>query len=207
LIESNPGAVRGLVERNPLDAVLKPPRLEITQAPPINFQSRINWVQASTQFTFTLTSAVPCAAQQFALNDLTVLSNFAPLYDQFCIYAIKVRLTPMIANSAVSGFELGSSIDFDSATVPTGYGQLQEYGNFTEMSGVAGGCLERFIHPCISQLAYNSSLSGYSPSRSWCDSTSPGVIHYGHKFGYNGTTANLSVIAFCTYVVGFRNNI
>lgn len=204
---SNPGAVRALIERNPLDLILRPPSMSITQSPPPGFQKKVTWLQSSLLFTANFSTTNNWYANSFALSDIPTLAAFAVSFDQYCIYAVKVRFLPKATTSVVGQF--GSVIDFDNAVQPTSWQQLEDYGNFMSMSLVQGCCQERFIKPCVTPLVYNGAGTGFATARSWIDSANTGVPHYGVRYGIDngGPLIALQVGVEMTYVIGFRNNI
>jgi len=197
-----------LIERNPLDLRLKPPSMAITQKPPRGFQSHIVWVQASTDLVFSASSGGASNAESFALSDVAALSTMSQNWDQYCIYAVKIRLEPIIGNSGVVPGALMSVIDFDNASIPTGPGQMEEYGNFMVTNIVQGVSHERLVLPCVTPLLYApSSLTAFATARTWIDSAQPAVPHYGIKYGVYKNSSTIMVANYKTYVVGFRNNI
>jgi len=207
---TNTGASQGLVQRAPADSRLKPMVMTIIQSPPKNFPSMVYWLRISVDDTISFTSVINTGARTFQISDMARAVAHATNFDQYCIHTVIANFAPMMApGSTITPGVFASAIDFDSSSVPTGPGQLEEYFSYLSMSMAPGTVQERVIHPCVTAALYSGSavFSGYGVSRSWVDSANTSVPHYGVKYAYVGSSGNMVIKAIYTYVIGFRNGI
>jgi hypothetical protein len=192
------------------DLRLKPPSLGITQHPPKDFENQILWVTdtAEVSTNYTAGGAV-FNAQSFQISDYFTLPSFASLFDQYCIYAVDCNFTFEISNSTVTPGTFGTAIDFDSSSIPTNYGTLENYSSYQAVPVTQGTTLKRFVKPCVTPSVYNNStaFSGYSVGRQWIDSANTSVPHYGIKYGVHGNSTAFTGRLYTRIVVGFRNKL
>jgi hypothetical protein len=192
------------------DLHLRPPVQGITQSPPLNYRDSVFWCDDSVDLSTNYTSGgTVFNASTFQLTDCFTLPLFAALFDQYCIYDVKVRFMFEFTNSGASPGEFLSAIDFDSATVPTGPGALENYSSFEVMPITQGACQERFVKPCVTPFVFQSgvSVTSFTVARQWIDSADTSVPHFGIKYGIRGNTQAVIGKTYLTYTVGFRNKL
>jgi len=163
----------------------------------------------------------------FTLNDVTDVSAYTALFDQ---YRIKGVIIEMICSGSESGiynstlthvlnpFYFNSVLDYDDANVsgwtPTFLDQYQT--NKDHIYGAdAGKIYKRVLKPGTSQLVYKTSGStiGYQQSKpgTWEDCNSSDIQHYGFKIcipGCGGIGNNMQQPAVdirVKYILQFRN--
>jgi hypothetical protein len=197
------------------DLTLRPPSNLINQRPPSNYRSSIFW----TEFTFDQQMTIPASS---AFNGLGISNKFsddarasqvATNFDQYCIYAVAVRMTlaasnTTFANSLSSG-RIATAIDFDSDANPASFTALQNYNNCMEDTLSYGMSYERFYKPCVNSNVFALTGSAFANSRSWIDSVNLTVPHYGFKVGVDGYPGATSIVLLITttMVCGFRNSL
>jgi len=208
LSNTNSGGTQALVQRAPGDFNIRPMRMSITQDPPKNFPSMIYWVRISVDDTIAFTTTTTTGARTFQLSDMSRAVALAANFDQYCVHTVIANFDPQMApGSTITPGVFASAIDFDSAVVPTGPGQLEEYFSYLSMNMAPGTVQERIIQPCVTPALYSGSavFSGYAVARSWIDSANTSVPHFGVKYAYVGSSGNMTIKVVYTYIIGFRN--
>lgn len=135
----------------------------------------------------------------FTISDMPDYTEFTSLYDQYRIFAVKVKIMCFNTNSLAptqgqANGQLGAIvhhiIDHDDSNVPpssdVGIQTLREYQQSYRVNtwnGRNGLVLKRFLKPRIATAAYGGGAFGsYTNTKSWVDSASNTVQHYGVKF-------------------------
>jgi hypothetical protein len=208
ILTSHKGAASALQQVVRNDLHLRSPNIGLTQTPPLNYRNDIFWVEDSTDVTVNYTAGgTVFNAQTFQLTDTFTLPSLASLFDQYCIYAVICRFTFEFAVSGAAPGEFLSAIDFDSATVPSGPGALENFSSFEVMSIATGTSQVRMVKPCVTPVVFQSGsvVNSYIVNRSWVDSANTSVPHFGIKYGLRGNLQAVVGRNYMTYVCGFRN--
>jgi hypothetical protein len=186
----------------------KMPAWLLTQHPPRNFLSQIHWLRETFFSSVSLSTSVPTENNfTFNLNQVPGASKIVALYDQYCIYAVSVRVT-MDSSSSVTDLagagRINTAIDYDSITNLSTETAIQEYGSCVSSEFVAGKSYERFIKPC----AQSTVASGAAPQRLWINNANTTVPHLGFRSFFNSNTVSgVTVDYFFSLIIGMRNNI
>jgi hypothetical protein len=179
--------------------------MELIQRPPRFFSSHITWIRESVVYTSYSTSSSTFSETnfQFNLSALPNVSSIVSMFDQYCIYAVTVT----IVNSQSSPSEITalSAIDYDS-TANIGPSGIVNFGSYNMSLLTQSTSLVRMVKPCIAVAAYSGTFTSYTTSRSWLDSNSTGVIHYGVRLiTLQTSSGSVPFTVSHDYVVGLRN--
>lgn len=176
----------------------------------MGFEDQIFWVTDTAEVSTNYTSGGSVFnAQTFQISDYFTLSSFAALFDQYCIYAVDCNFTFEIANSGVTPGTFGTAIDFDSASVPTNYGTLENYQSYQATPITQGGTIKRLVKPCVTPFVFQSGtlVTSFAVARQWIDCADTSVPHYGIKYGAHGNTSAFTGRLYTRVIVGFRNKL
>jgi hypothetical protein len=179
--------------------------MEIVQIPPRNFSSHITWIRESVVYTSYATSSTSYAEQnfQFNLSSLPNVSSIVAMFDQYCIYAVTVTITN--AQSSPSEITMLSAIDFDSVA-NVGPSGIVNFGSYNMSLLTQSTSLVRMVKPCIAVAAYSGTFTSYTTNRSWLDSNSTGVLHYGVRtIALQTSSGSVPFTVSHDYVIGLRN--
>jgi len=152
---------------------------------------------------------------QFTFSGMNGYSELTVLFDSYRIDFVEVQFKPMFnmlavtsAGSIVSPF-LYTVIDLDDATTPGTLGELLEYATVKETS--FDKPVTRTLTPMAAKALYDGSVFtsyGMNTGERWVDCNSPGVKHYGVKYGIqaglSGQTNLQSWKLDFTYYVSMR---
>jgi len=192
------------------DLSMRVPSWSLTQSPPRNFAAQVHWFQINLESNYTVGSSTVEANFDFRLTNLNSGSQYASLFDQYCIYAVMVRFQ---ANSEypTSGTlgTLRTAIDYDNSNNLSSWTALADYSSCVTCEVETGASYERYVKPTVAPALYNvnnASLTGYGVGRYWIDSASSGMPHYGLRSYVNGATINYTMLVEFTYIIGVRNN-
>jgi len=185
------------------------PKWQFTQSPPRNFLRSIHWVQSSTDGGISISSSVPT---YFGLAPTISLfptpNSLCSYFDQYAIYEVTVRLSPQygLGQAAYLGTNV-TAIDYDSVTALSSYAQYLDFSNADEYTVQPGTSMERTWKPTVAGEVYTGSIAGaYGVIRSWIDSASTTIPHYGFRAAFTGNTANLVMTYSVSAIFGFKNN-
>jgi hypothetical protein len=189
------------------------PDWKLTQHPP-SLRGNITWVVGRLQTILTISNSVPTENNvAFRLSDLVDLVGLAAFFDQYCIYAVTVNVTPNFEGAGSTLYTFGTcvtAIDYDNINNLGSLQAIEAFQTAETFEMAAGQSIQRFIKPAVAPALYTTgspALAGYSVQRMWVDSSDTGVPHYGFRsFFVSNTVAGNSVVNDFTYVVGFRNN-
>lgn len=210
IINSHASSSPGFDQRCYSDALIKPPSIGLTQRPPKDYQNMILWIDDTCETSVNWSAGgTVYYGYQFALSNFYKASAEVTNWDQFCIYSVVCRFIHEIPNSASTPGEFGSAIDFDSSTVPTGFGQIENYNSFQLEAITQGISQTRYVKPCVTPFVYQSgtSLGNFTVARQWVDSANPTVPHFGIKFAAHGNTSAFTTRMIMTGVFGFKNSL
>jgi len=190
------------------DLSMRKQNFNLTQTPPKQIGNQIYWFKETVWFTFnTSTSTFFEQNFSFTLNQLQDSSSIAAIFDQYCIYAVtaNISIDTTTSNPQLCIVDLLSGIDYDS-TSAIGPSGLQVYNTCNQARLTTDTSHARFVKPCIAPAVYNgSTFTGYGVSRSWLDSQSTNIPHYGLRFVFFQTNNVITIRASLEYVIGCRN--
>jgi len=196
------------------DMTMKPQNFNIVQKPPRNFFTQTFWAQltAADSAVTTASSAITETNYYFAISNFNGGSNYLSAFDQYCIYSVIATFSYGSENATIlsnnSNVRVHTALDYDNV-VNIGLPSLQTFSTYEAATIAPNTSLMRYVKPCLASYQYN----GTSPvssgvQRQWCDSTSPGIQHYGVRVIMGPTPAGtLNIIHSFTAVCGFRNGI
>lgn len=155
-------------------------------------------------------------AASFALSDLPSYTDFTSLFDQYRICQITARFLPGVSLFGASTTttdipDLHTAVDLDDDTAPATVDTLRQFA--THQVTPNQQYVERVWTPRFAVATYSGTFTSYSlaPSGQWIDSNSPGVLHYGVKWGMTPVSvASGQYLLYnveCTYVVQCRSPI
>jgi len=164
------------------------------------------FVEYGNQFTSSGGGEVD-GAKYFILNDLTQVSSFTSLFDQYKIEEIEIWWSTTASGlvGASDNTRWLNVIDYDDANALT-FNQLLQYPNVEDLSRNEG-CYRRF-RPHIATAAYNAGspvFSGFANETGWIDSGSPSVQHYGAKVALSATASTYVLTLRARFHLAFRN--
>lgn len=147
-------------------------------------------------------------AKSFKLSELPNYAEFTNLFEYYKINAVKLQFFPRAvdyANQTNSNMIIAT--DRNDATVPTSGEDLMQYNGRRIITGFKPFTV--YIKaPRVADAVYNGALStGYAQGkRSWIDSKSPSVDHYGLKgFWYCDPNSNLKIDVMQTFYLQFKS--
>lgn len=170
-----------------------------------------HWVQDSYETTISISNSSPTYyGLAFLLNAFNALNNMVSYWDQYCIYSAVVRIyTGYVASQPYSLGEITTCLDFDNITSLGSYQSYLDYSSAVECVLMPGKSYERFLKPTVAAEVYNGSAStAYGLTRSWIDSGSSAIPHYGFRAAFqNNGLSGAAVVVSVTVIAGFRNSI
>jgi len=188
----------------------KIPSWQLTQKPPMNIRSMLYWVQENVQTNFSVSSSTVESNYAFQISAINAVSSYLAIFDQYCIYAVYVRLIPNseYPTSGTLG-SLATAIDYDNVNNLGSWSGIQDYGTVNVTQVESGVSVERYLEPCAAPALYNSAgaFTGFGVGRFWLDSANSGIPHYGFRTYVNGSTINYTMLVNVTYILGFRNTV
>jgi hypothetical protein len=186
------------------------PKWALTQRPPMNISSLIYWVQENTQTNFAVATATVESNFVFQIAAINAVNSYLAIFDQYCIYAVHVRIIPNTEYPASGTLgSLATAIDYDNVNNLGSWTAIQDYGTVNITQVESGVSVERYIEPCVAPAIYNAagSFTGFGVGRYWIDSANSGVPHYGLRTYTNGSTISYTMLVNTTYILGFRNTV
>lgn len=150
----------------------------------------------------------------FQLADLSNLSGYTSLFDQYRINAVKLMMFPELT-SYVSGQsfalpEMYYAIDLDDSTAPQGVGELNQRGNCKHRP--FNRPISLYFRPRVQQAIFISAGTvANSPmtKNPWIDMASTNVPHYGFKACLTASNAahieSQTIRVTVVYYISFRN--
>jgi len=190
----------------------------LTQKPPLNYQSKITWVEETfdQNLSVTLGGGFFELAFGFFLNQLPGVSKLGGLFDQYCIYSVCQRcvMENLGTGTGITTATYGtiiSALDYDSNNNVGSYTALQQYGTASESELRPGMSYERYVKPTVSSVTgsgNSTTATGLSIGRAWLNSAFSTNPHFGIRWGTQGnlTGNNLQLKFMTTMVIGLRNN-
>jgi len=212
LVSSHHSAARGDVLNVPEDFRRRPPNWLLTQTPPRSIRNAITWIEDSyLNGQVSISNSAPTYLNvAFTLSLFSAATNISSYFDQYCFYALALRITtPAVPSGGTDGFgTLVTCFDYDNVNAIS-YQSLLDYASADESSFIGGKSYERFLKPVVANELYTGSVAGaYGMLRAWVDQASSTIPHYGFRAGWQGNTyASLTYNFHVTAVIGFRNNI
>jgi hypothetical protein len=212
--QANSSGARGYVLQPVTDLSRRAQNFALVQAPPRNFLTLPHWVQInwSSANNAIATSGITQINLAFALGNVDSVAAYTAIYDQYCMYAVKIRALAT-AETGLQGYtgRIATAIDYDNISTLSGLAALEDFGSVVESEFEPGMSYERFIKPCVAPTVWNGSASivnAFGIARMWLDSASSSTPHYGYRSIFSGNTVSgLGVDFFVTYILGFRNNV
>jgi hypothetical protein len=188
----------------------KVPSWSLTQKPPMNIKSMIYWVQENTQTNFGVASGTVESNYAFQISAINAVNSYLAIFDQYCIYAVYVRMIPNTEYPATGTLgSLATAIDYDNTNNLGSWTAIQDYGTVNITQVESGVSVERYIEPCVAPALFNAggAFTGFGVGRYWVDSANSGVPHYGFRSYTNGSTITYTMLVNVTYILGFRNTV
>jgi len=174
---------------------------------PRNFTRQGHWLKSSTLIT-TLVSAAAVETPYSTycqLSQVNNYTNYAAVYDQYCIVAAIFRIRSLQAQSSSSLANPGlllTCIDHDDAGTLTA-AQIREYPSCLETLFTTGQV--RVVEPRFAVAAYSGTFASYANMRGYIDCSSPNVQHYGLKTTVTASTYNTSAEFTVDLIIHFRD--
>lgn len=145
-------------------------------------------------------------AVSFTFSQLSQYTSFSAVFDQYRIEEVQAVFRPMFTANQVSGSStfyipiFYVVIDYDDTTALTTAAQFLAYSNCnTSMYETVSVC----FRPHIAVAAYAGAFTSYANAGpTWIDAGSPGVNHYGIKFGMDAGGAGQT--SFQSFSITFR---
>lgn len=209
LASSHHSAGRANVLQVAADFARRIPSWSLTQSPPKNINSQIYWVQSNADNGIAISSSVPTFfGQTYAATDSSLTTSLCTSFDQYCIYAVYVRLTMQGAFGGTYSGTVVTCFDYDNVAALSTYNAYLQYNSADEAALTSPLSIERFLKPCVAAELYTGSVAGaYGVTRSWIDSSSNSIPHYGFRAAFIGNTnSGLVVTISWTTIFGFRNS-
>jgi len=192
------------------DFTPKVPSWALTQKPPMNIKSMIYWVQENIQTNFAVASSTVESNYAFQISAINAVNSYLAIFDQYCIYAVYVRMIPNTEYPASGTLgSLATAIDYDNTNNLGSWTAIQDYGTVNITQVESGVSVERYIEPCVAPALFNAggAFTGFGVGRYWVDSANSGVPHYGFRSYTNGSTISYVMLVNVTYILGFRNTV
>jgi hypothetical protein len=164
-----------------------------------------------SHFEFSLTGNVTSSAVSetdgaitFQLNNLSGYTTLTSLFDQYRIVGITVRFYPSQPYTAATG-QLFTAFDYDDATAVPIATLVQRD---TLKVAPANAYFERSLVPRLAIAAYAGAFTSFGNTQGlWIDSGSPGVVHYGLKYGVPASASANSWTYVARYSIQCRSQI
>jgi hypothetical protein len=150
-------------------------------------------------------------AYSFQANDLTEISSFAALYDQYRFDWIEIQLFPLnqlptATAGTVQAPTAYIAIDYDDDTAPTSVAQVLDYENVNFMQcGQKFNC--RFKpHVNLAMItATPTTQSAGSTDNQWIDVSTLNIKHFGVKYALPSFNMCSSWQVLFRYTMSFKN--
>jgi hypothetical protein len=191
----------------------RPTRWLLVETPPKVIGNQIHWIKATSQFQRqTISTTVQTEANYaFAFTDLPNVSGLAAFFDQYCIYAVSISLTPNYIEGGSNSVGFGSmctALDYDNVNNLGSITAVAAFGTSQMVELSMGQTVQRFLKPAVAPALYGgSAFTSFGVARTWIDSASPSVPHYGFRSIFaNNQVAGLVINYDVTYIIGLRNN-
>lgn len=146
----------------------------------------------------------------FNLNQLSNVTEYTSLFDQYRICGIQIAIVPTITgfdsaspSTSLSTFlipEVRTIVDHDDSANPASFNEMYEY-KYCKMTR-GNRVHTRYFKPSILQQAYESAVAtAYTPKyNQWLSTTDPATPHYGLKIGIDALgSANTGTMNFRLY--------
>jgi hypothetical protein len=211
-------AASGDIVSVPRDTTRRTPSFNLVERPPVSFMSKIVWLQESFETTLLISASGAVAELNLAptLGSFPAASSMSGLFDQWCIYAFKIRaVLDQIAQSDATSLSYGrilTALDYDSTTNLGTEAAMMRYGTVQVCELDRTKSYERYVKPCVAGvtgLSNSTSASGLTTQRSWLNSVYTAVPNFGIRImtvGNQNISSNY-ILVTTTAVIGLRNNI
>lgn len=154
---------------------------------------------------YSVSDSISLAGLNFQLASLPNYTEFTNLFDQYRINGVRVKIiftkNESTTNTSVTTNLIpimGTCIDYDNASAPINVNEVLQYE--TARVHRMDKPIVRFLRPKVDQALYSGAFTSYGNMRTWIDSDSPTVQHYGLKWYTDGTGGG-SVLG--TTVIGY----
>lgn len=134
-------------------------------------------------------------------QDLPNYTAWQSLFDRYRIRSVRYTFSPVAVqmNTTPGTYSVprfSTVVDFDDATAPTSFSQMQRYATYAGV--VATTPFVRHFRPRAATPVYNGVTAGYSEHDpdSWIDIAYPNVTHYGLKWGMAAATPTGSAAVY-----------
>ncbi len=132
-------------------------------------------------------------AEYFTLNDLSEVSSFTSIYDQYRIFRVDLILMAVTQPGTTAVTSPGYAFcavctDLDDANTLASYSLALNYKNVSVLPPGVGH--NRTIVPHVN-LEANTSSQVISKAAPWIDCSDPAVQHFGFKFAVKQSTSTL----------------
>lgn len=170
----------------------------------------IHWFtyDANYNTTTSLTLNVEFNIRFFLVDNPNFQSSFTTLFDQYCIFAVFVRVIPAYVPGASATLTQNyyTAIDYDSDNLITTPLAIQAFQSV--QSSDYSVTQERYIEPCVRDVVNTTGTSTVigGVRRTWVDSAATNVGHYGFRSIYEPTTTLVPITVKATFVVCGRNS-
>jgi hypothetical protein len=161
---------------------------------PVNPQITVQ-MSAFSQFLATSTTVPVFIAKSFALANFADATPYLTVFDQYRIEELEVWIEPETVGGSFA--QITSAIDYDDDTTPSSVNSVMAKQNSLLTSGGTGHY--HHFKPRAAMAAYASGTfaSFANMPAPWCDSASPGVLHYGLKMASQPTTSGTVTYSLC----------
>lgn len=158
----------------------------------------------------------PANGQAFKwnLSDTPSTTDFTNMFDQYCIAGVAYRFVlNKDDNSQTTAANRGSFIrimavnDFNDATAPTSFAELQQYPYVKEIWLNESRPTSKWYYQKPSVLNTINSLvaNNYNPRKNtWIDTGYPGTDHYGLKIFYDQHFAGRTIFVEAKYYIKLK---
>jgi hypothetical protein len=187
------------------DLVDKRQNMDIVQVPPKQIGNQIYWFKEIITSNLATSSTTYTESNTYwTLGGLTDSSTITALFDQYCIYSV-VTSVSVDGNSPVGvSCSLLTAIDYDNVS-NIGPSGIIQYNSCTETLIGPSTSLVRYVKPCVALAAYTGSFTGFTTSRTWLNSSSSSVQHYGLRLIALQCASVFNLRVVTEVVVGLRN--
>jgi len=144
-------------------------------------------------------SAVTSYNKYFTLADIPGYTGFTPIFDQYRLSAIRVRIVPnnnaigLVTNSTTNIVSLYCVLDYDNVSSITTTAGAEYYDNCIQL--LSGETMERTFRPRAAVALYGGAFTSYgNVDDMWIDSANTAVQHYGLKIFVPQSTSGQTLL-------------
>jgi hypothetical protein len=145
----------------------------------------------------------------FSLLDHPQQSNWAALFDQWCIVEASITFRSQLPpGSSAAPVDLYTAIDFDSNGTLGSIAAIEDFGTSAVAQMAHGSAVTRSVRPCVKvSLGQSGANVNSGMATPWIDSGGAGTLHYGIRSIAATASAAYNIDVVRTIVYGFRNTI